>query len=427
MSSVERLLGEGYHLREEAVQDAYPNVSYQELSALVLQSDFRKNALLRPYFAADINTCDASLQGPAVVQVSSVANITQPAKRQNEDNKPRLLRIKVTDGHVSATAIEYESIPALSAHTVPGTKLLLQGNIRVVNGKILLTRDNCRVLGGRVDHLYEAWQANRSTYNQRKKNKDKSSGGDGAPPKFEIVIARAVAAAASTAVAIAASDATKNQKNKKDGHERKKSEHAPKNNEKKNKKIPAGDSADPPPDKKQSEPKKNYKKKPNHNAAPPNSAPAVSKDEDSASASHKPSQRRDRPSRGGRSGRSEEQSGGRAKRDSRLRSEGARKDRRPHSADETSATAAAIADMRLSDAKEAWPSLGAEPRPPPQPDTQQAAKRMISSALGLRPRDKEAEHGSRHREDKGRGRKGRGKGGRERVEPPKGMSLGDFI
>jgi hypothetical protein len=157
----------------------------------LLCSDFKtiKNSFT-PYLTPDLNTAHSrTLRGPIILQVSSFSNISQPLKRQHDESFPRLLQIKLTDGHMTVTGIEFEQIPEFNKLS-PGMKLLLQEGTRVYCGKILLTSTCCRVLGGRVDHLYSAWMTNRHTLTQRKKT-PRHEAGDGEnkiPPKFEMQI-----------------------------------------------------------------------------------------------------------------------------------------------------------------------------------------------------------------------------------------------
>ena len=117
----------------------------------------------------------------------SVSNITHPSRRQNEDCRPRLLVLKVTDGHTKALAIESEAIPSISANCSPGAKIRLLGDIVVQHGKILLNPSNFEFLGGEVDHLLEAWKANLNAQRVRKLGFKVAANESGeGPPKFEL-------------------------------------------------------------------------------------------------------------------------------------------------------------------------------------------------------------------------------------------------
>jgi hypothetical protein len=170
--------------------------NFNSLREILLCSDFKTiKGSLTPYLTPELNTAHSrALRGPIILQVSSFSNISQPLKRQQDDAFPRLLQLKLTDGHMTVTGIEFEQITEFNKLS-PGMKLLLSEGTRVYCGKILLTPCCCRVLGGRVDHLFSAWMTNRHTLNQRKKTpRHESGGGSGGenkiPPRFELQIKR---------------------------------------------------------------------------------------------------------------------------------------------------------------------------------------------------------------------------------------------
>jgi len=119
---------------------------------------------------------------PVVLQITTATtNIANTSKYRLEDKHgdttPRLLSIGLTDGHVKAVGIEISRIDSLKANTPPGTKIQYFGG-EVVDGKILLNAQNCRLLGGAVPHLLRGWQANNSVQRAR------PQGGEG-PPLFD--------------------------------------------------------------------------------------------------------------------------------------------------------------------------------------------------------------------------------------------------
>ncbi|MED6243833.1 hypothetical protein ATANTOWER_027857, partial [Ataeniobius toweri] len=61
----------------------------------------------------------------------------------------------ITDGVQSLEAMEYQSIPALSATLRPGAKLQLQGKMVCRLGVVLLGPSNVKILGGEVEDLVE--------------------------------------------------------------------------------------------------------------------------------------------------------------------------------------------------------------------------------------------------------------------------------
>nr|XP_006113618.1 tudor domain-containing protein 3 isoform X1 [Pelodiscus sinensis]XP_006113620.1 tudor domain-containing protein 3 isoform X1 [Pelodiscus sinensis]XP_014424226.1 tudor domain-containing protein 3 isoform X1 [Pelodiscus sinensis]XP_025035754.1 tudor domain-containing protein 3 isoform X1 [Pelodiscus sinensis] len=91
-----------------------------------------------------------------------------------------MLRLQMTDGHTSCTAIEYNYMSKISLNTPPGTKIKLSGIIEVKNGFLLLDDNNTVVLGGEVEHLIEKWELQRSLSKHNRSN----IGTEGGPPPF---------------------------------------------------------------------------------------------------------------------------------------------------------------------------------------------------------------------------------------------------
>lgn len=175
--------------KDEKIKNERNYFNFNNIKDLLLSLDFKniKN-MLESYYPSDINSTPSKiLNGPVIVQVTSITNLSQPSKRQNEECNPRMIQVKVTDGYMTACGIEFEQINDFQ-RLYPGIKLLLLDNTRVFCGKILLTPRNCRILGGRVEHLYSAWLTNRHTLNQRKKNRNGGENNEKVPPKFELQI-----------------------------------------------------------------------------------------------------------------------------------------------------------------------------------------------------------------------------------------------
>lgn len=62
----------------------------------------------------------------------------------------RVLRLELTDGHRTITAMEYRPISCLNTKLLPGTKLLIMGPLRCINGVLFLEAKSVRILGGEV-------------------------------------------------------------------------------------------------------------------------------------------------------------------------------------------------------------------------------------------------------------------------------------
>jgi len=199
----------GFHLKEEYVSkvldpNSYSNddtnvtngtdgtvikkVPAKETFATVkkrlLEMDLRQH--MRPYFPLEINSSIDLLEltGPVILQIISVGNITQPLRRRDENTQPRMLSIQVSDGTTKVTGIEIEHLPDINANTPPGGKILfLGGNVRF--GKLLFTPQNFKYIGGVVDHLQEAYHANKIVQKLRSIGIQNFRGLEG-PPQFEI-------------------------------------------------------------------------------------------------------------------------------------------------------------------------------------------------------------------------------------------------
>ena len=64
-----------------------------------------------------------SITGSLILQVQKVRNISAPKANEDSKTAPRLLKLQLTDGQTSYSALEVESISALSINTKPGTKV----------------------------------------------------------------------------------------------------------------------------------------------------------------------------------------------------------------------------------------------------------------------------------------------------------------
>jgi RecQ-mediated genome instability protein 1 len=64
-----------------------------------------------------------------------------------------MLKLELTDGSKTVTAMEVKPIPSLNTKLPPGTKIQFIGPIKVVNKVVFLEPKNVKVLGGEVDTL----------------------------------------------------------------------------------------------------------------------------------------------------------------------------------------------------------------------------------------------------------------------------------
>lgn len=91
-----------------------------------------------------------------------------------------MMRVELTDGVNRCSAVETSRVQHLDVDTLcPGTKLLLPARSRVVGGLLWLD-SGARVLGGRVPHLAEQWELQRSLARIKR-----TGGGADQPPPFQ--------------------------------------------------------------------------------------------------------------------------------------------------------------------------------------------------------------------------------------------------
>lgn len=135
----------------------------------------------------------------AVLQIQKIRNISAPKANESSKTAPKLLKLQLTDGVNTYSAIEMEST-ALSIETKPGSKVwnpfspprvsmtfridfpillffshflqtpssfsfqiaLKVKHLKTTNGQLLLTPKNIEILGGYVEALVTKWELTRS-------------------------------------------------------------------------------------------------------------------------------------------------------------------------------------------------------------------------------------------------------------------------
>ncbi|KAL0887479.1 hypothetical protein Bca101_011462 [Brassica carinata] len=131
------------------------------------------------------------LQGPKVLQISSVRDVTKSSAEEflGSSTGKRVLKLVLTDGKIEISALEYSHIPSLNSDVTPGTKVRLENKAVVRDGLVCLTPKEVTVLGGHVQSLFEEWQMRR-----KYASLSRSSGGqsqEGKAPPFEELQIRA--------------------------------------------------------------------------------------------------------------------------------------------------------------------------------------------------------------------------------------------
>ncbi|XP_048348770.1 tudor domain-containing protein 3 isoform X2 [Sphaerodactylus townsendi] len=172
----------GWYLSDEGI-DACTNssdkVNINDIILIAVNTDLR--AIGKKFLPSDINGGKVEkLEGPCVLQIQKIRNIAAPKDNEESQGAPRMLRLQMTDGHTSCTAIEYNYMSKISLNTPPGTKIKLLGVVEVKNGFLLLDDSNTVILGGEVEHLIEKWELQRSLSKHNRSN----IGTEGGPPPF---------------------------------------------------------------------------------------------------------------------------------------------------------------------------------------------------------------------------------------------------
>lgn len=186
-----------------------PKETFTSIKKKLLEIDLRQH--MKPFFPLEINssTDGIELKGPVVLQIVSIGNITQPLRRRDENTQPRLLAIQLSDGTTKVTGIEIEALSDINANTPPGGKILYLGGI-IRFGKLLLTPNNFKYIGGVVDHLLEAYQANKIAQKLRSIGIQNFRGIEG-PPQFEIKLLTTKASGGSKPKASSTSESSQGQ------------------------------------------------------------------------------------------------------------------------------------------------------------------------------------------------------------------------
>uniref|UniRef100_A0A7N8X9J2 Survival of motor neuron-related-splicing factor 30 n=1 Tax=Mastacembelus armatus TaxID=205130 RepID=A0A7N8X9J2_9TELE len=176
------LIKEGWYLSDEGIAElkgSAEKITHNDIIRIALDSDLRP--IGRKFLPSDINSGRTEkLEGPCVLQVQKVRNISAPKDHEESQSAPRMLRLQMTDGHTTCVGLEYKHLSKISLNTPPGTKVKLLGTVQVKNGLLLLDDSKISVLGGEVDHMVEKWELQRSLAKHSRSN----IGAEGGPPPF---------------------------------------------------------------------------------------------------------------------------------------------------------------------------------------------------------------------------------------------------
>lgn len=176
------LTKEGWYLSDEGIAElkgSAEKITHSDIIRIALDTDLR--TVGRKYLPSDINSGRTEkLEGPCVLQVQKVRNISAPKDHEESQGAPRMLRLQMTDGHTTCVGLEFKHLSKISFNTPPGTKVKLLGTVQVKNGLLLLDDSKISVLGGEVYHMVEKWELQRSLAKHSRSN----IGAEGGPPPF---------------------------------------------------------------------------------------------------------------------------------------------------------------------------------------------------------------------------------------------------
>lgn len=172
----------GWYLSDEGIEACTSSpgkVNINDIILIALNTDLR--TIGKKFLPSDISGGKVEkLEGPCVLQIQKVRNVAAPRDNEESQAAPRMLRVQMTDGHTSCTAVEFSYISKISLNTPPGTKVKLSGTVDIKNGFLLLSDSNTTVLGGEVEHLIDKWALQRSLLKHNRSN----IGAEGGPPPF---------------------------------------------------------------------------------------------------------------------------------------------------------------------------------------------------------------------------------------------------
>uniref|UniRef100_A0A1I7WCN3 Tudor domain-containing protein n=1 Tax=Heterorhabditis bacteriophora TaxID=37862 RepID=A0A1I7WCN3_HETBA len=167
-------VGPGWNIDENILIDLIKGDLGETLNQATIEKklcDLDLRDIGQPSISNCVNKEAQILIGPTVLQISKYRNTCLPKLRQESQQNGGIIRLFLTDGHNSISALVLENINGINADTPPGTKVLIIGNVPIENNFILLDRKNVTVLGGRVDKLIEKWIIEKNSGQDGRKSK----------------------------------------------------------------------------------------------------------------------------------------------------------------------------------------------------------------------------------------------------------------
>ncbi|CAH8484723.1 unnamed protein product [Dicrocoelium dendriticum] len=164
--TLEQLAAQGWVISQKGFEECLKKMeaeSTDNIASHLLDTDLRE---LGGNWIANHRQQDQLDAGGRIVQIIRVRNIALPQIEEDSSSAtaaggPRLLRLALTDGTTTVSALDIENHDKLSTITTPGTKLRLSGLIPISLGFLLLRKAQVQVLGGSVANLLKEWTVNK--------------------------------------------------------------------------------------------------------------------------------------------------------------------------------------------------------------------------------------------------------------------------
>ncbi|PAN37836.1 hypothetical protein PAHAL_7G126700 [Panicum hallii] len=184
----ELLRGLGLRLRPEWLESCAAGIpGFDGLGGAAAQA----RRCFEQFLFADMNACGAGvlpegvgsmhatvLDGPFVLQVDEIVNMSAPLKERYRDahaGPKRCLKLSMTDGIQRIFGMEYRPIKDLAVLAPAGLKIIIR-NVHIRRGLLMLVPEVIDILGGIVDELEAARDRLVSEVNKPPRGKRKQGG-----------------------------------------------------------------------------------------------------------------------------------------------------------------------------------------------------------------------------------------------------------
>ncbi|KAF2071345.1 hypothetical protein CYY_007343 [Polysphondylium violaceum] len=143
--------------KDTLTNEVYKQFLWSDIKNTIDDNCSNRNNAINEQMANEYNTIDIkdqTLQGPFVLQINSIINISESYETRYQDDNSfnRTLKLTLTNGKYSFNAIEYKHISFFNPNIPPGTKAIIK-NVQIKRGLLLLDNTNIRLLGGFVKRL----------------------------------------------------------------------------------------------------------------------------------------------------------------------------------------------------------------------------------------------------------------------------------